>query len=149
MFNSDTFKELYAYNLFANTQLLPQVMQSQAPQNAKTIKLMAHILNAQTIWNARMMRAQQAFGPWQEQDPKHFEETMHSAHQNSLYVIEHANLTDTLQYTNSLGNTYVNTFSEVLFHVINHSTYHRAQIASDLKQMGITPAVTDYIAYKR
>ena len=37
----------------------------------------------------------------------------------------------------------------MLFHFVNHSTYHRGQIASNLKEHGIEPLVTDYIFYKR
>ena len=33
--------------------------------------------------------------------------------------------------------------------VINHSTYHRAQIAQKVKALGGKPAVTDYIVYQR
>ena len=33
----------------------------------------------------------------------------------------------------------------VLRHVVNHSTYHRGQVASKLKRLGIEPPATDYI----
>ncbi len=33
----------------------------------------------------------------------------------------------------------------VLRHVVNHSTYHRGQIASKLKRFGVEPPVTDFI----
>ena len=51
--------------------------------------------------------------------------------------------------TNSKGETFSNKIKDILFHIINHSTYHRAQIATDLKQNGIEPINTDYIFYKR
>jgi uncharacterized damage-inducible protein DinB len=31
--------------------------------------------------------------------------------------------------------------------VVNHSTYHRGQAASMLRQMGIAPAATDLLRY--
>ncbi|WP_081413715.1 DinB family protein [Eisenibacter elegans] len=36
----------------------------------------------------------------------------------------------------------VNSAQEVFFHIINNSTYHRAQIATELKQQGINPLAT-------
>jgi uncharacterized damage-inducible protein DinB len=42
-----------------------------------------------------------------------------------------------------------NDIKSIIFHVINHSTYHRGQIASEFKQNGLDPMVTDYILYKR
>jgi uncharacterized damage-inducible protein DinB len=34
-------------------------------------------------------------------------------------------------------------------HVVNHSTYHRGQIAAFIRQFGIKPPQTDYIAFAR
>jgi len=34
-------------------------------------------------------------------------------------------------------------------HVVNHSTYHRGQIAAFIRQFGIAPPSTDYIAFAR
>ena len=36
---------------------------------------------------------------------------------------------------------------EVLRHVVNHGTYHRGQVATLVRQLGGTPAGTDYITY--
>ena len=33
----------------------------------------------------------------------------------------------------------------VFRHVVNHSTYHRGQVASKLKRLGVEPPVTDFI----
>ncbi|HET9131583.1 MAG TPA: DinB family protein [Terriglobia bacterium] len=34
-------------------------------------------------------------------------------------------------------------------HLANHSTYHRGQITTMLRQLGVTPVSTDLIAYYR
>lgn len=34
-------------------------------------------------------------------------------------------------------------------HIVNHSTYHRGQIAAFIRQFGIDPPSTDYIVYAR
>jgi uncharacterized damage-inducible protein DinB len=52
-------------------------------------------------------------------------------------------------YKNSSGNKYENTIREIITHVINHSTYHRGQIAMELRSLGVDPPQTDYIAYCR
>jgi uncharacterized damage-inducible protein DinB len=33
----------------------------------------------------------------------------------------------------------------VLRHVVNHSTYHRGQVAAKLRRLGVEPAATDFI----
>ena len=52
-------------------------------------------------------------------------------------------------YVNSKGKEYSNTLMQIITHVINHSTYHRAQIASLLKSENINPPYTDYIGFFR
>jgi uncharacterized damage-inducible protein DinB len=42
-----------------------------------------------------------------------------------------------------------NTIKDILFHMINHSTHHRAQIAMDMRNNKLEPLPLDYIFYKR
>jgi uncharacterized damage-inducible protein DinB len=39
------------------------------------------------------------------------------------------------------------TLGETLLQVVNHSTYHRGQINSRLRELGGTPPMTDFIAW--
>lgn len=52
-------------------------------------------------------------------------------------------------YKTSKGDAFQNTVKDILFHIINHSTYHRGQIAANCKEYGIEPLMSDYIFYKR
>jgi len=47
------------------------------------------------------------------------------------------------------GEKLANNIKDIVVHVINHSTYHRAQIALLVRQSGGEPAKTDYIVYQR
>ncbi len=58
-------------------------------------------------------------------------------------------LTLSHSYINSKGNKYTNTLDQVMTHVINPPTYHRAQIALLLRTENIQPPYTDYIGYFR
>jgi uncharacterized damage-inducible protein DinB len=44
---------------------------------------------------------------------------------------------------------FTNTIKDILFHIINHSTNHRGQIAVDFRNNGLEPLVLDYVFYKR
>ena len=39
--------------------------------------------------------------------------------------------------------------AQMLRHVVNHSTYHRGQVTTILRQLGVPPPSTDLIAYYR
>ncbi|MDX2132205.1 MAG: DinB family protein [Planctomycetota bacterium] len=52
-------------------------------------------------------------------------------------------------YTSSEGVTYVSTVGEILTHVLNHSTYHRGQVARLVRECGGQRASTDFILMSR
>lgn len=141
------FKDLFAYNLDANTKLIPLLVQYDAP--AKALQLFSHVLNAQQVWNNRILPQQTPFGVWQEQPATDFSAINTRNHEHTLQILDTVHLETVLAYQNSQGASFQNKVHEILFQVINHSTYHRAQIASIMKQSGITPVATDYILYKR
>jgi len=52
-------------------------------------------------------------------------------------------------YRDLRGNPYSQPLWQQMQHVANHSTYHRGQITTMLRQLGVTPVPTDLIAYYR
>ncbi|MBY0262117.1 MAG: DinB family protein [Phycisphaerales bacterium] len=54
-----------------------------------------------------------------------------------------------MQYTSTEGSAFASTLTDICTHVVNHSSYHRGQIAMLVAHAGIKPAVTDYIALTR
>ena len=56
-----------------------------------------------------------------------------------------ADLVRTIAYVNSKGQRWDSPIEDVLVHVLMHGAYHRGQIASALREAGVTPPYTDYI----
>jgi len=57
-------------------------------------------------------------------------------------------LNATLTFTFMSGKPGAHRLSDLLVHVANHSTYHRGQVASMLRQAGVVPASTDFVNYR-
>ncbi|HNM15862.1 MAG TPA: DinB family protein, partial [bacterium] len=55
----------------------------------------------------------------------------------------------TITYKTMNGQPYQSTVHDILTHILNHSTYHRGQIAMEVRKAGGTPAQTDYITFCR
>jgi uncharacterized damage-inducible protein DinB len=54
------------------------------------------------------------------------------------------------KYNNLEGKEFTNTRAEAILHCVNHSSYHRGQLISMLRQLGFTQLFsTDYISYCR
>ena len=142
-------KELFDYYHHTNKEYIEIIgAHRQLPERIRV--LMSHILNAQAIWIDRIMEEDQArFTVWQlHSDP------LLLAIQNSLisatdYIFKEIDLEKEIFYFNSKGKKFQNRVKDILFHIINHGTHHRAQIAMLLSQQNIIPPTNDYIFWKR
>ena len=143
------FNDLFEYNHHMNQKVIQSFSHHSDKASEKSVKFINHLLNAHQIWNNRIDPKEEVSSIWQIHSLGKLKEMDTYNFERSLEILEKINLDAELEYTNTKGATFNNKVKEVLFHVINHSTYHRAQIASDFKESGITPEVTDYIVYKR
>jgi uncharacterized damage-inducible protein DinB len=56
-------------------------------------------------------------------------------------------VTNDLSWTTAAGATHTRPLWQPVMHLVNHTTYHRGQVASLLRQMGYAPPSTDLIAF--
>ena len=114
----------------------------------RNLKLLSHIVNVQQVWNNRINYKELKYKPW---DIHPIEEIL-SINQNnikeSLKIITELDIDQFIDYTLSNGQQFRHTIRDILFHVINHSSYHRGQVATEFKVQGLEPLMTDYIYYK-
>lgn len=140
------FKELFVYNNHYNTKLAQSIIVNQNAASTKTIKLFSHILNAHQIWNSRIVGETSTFGVWDIHDPADFDSLIETNHINSKSILDTFSLRDQIQYSKDKGQKKIH---DVLFHIINHSTYHRGQIATNFRKNGLEPIATDYIFFEK
>lgn len=67
---------------------------------------------------------------------------------HTLKIHFHVNILDKISFTVK-GQKFDSSMQDILFHIINQSTYHRGQIAMEFRNSGIEPINTEYILYKR
>jgi uncharacterized damage-inducible protein DinB len=147
----DHFIHLFKYNDWATRQTAESIMNLKK-KNRKSEELLSHIISAQKIWLNRILSKDIVIDPWQMLTQKELvpQSTPVTADWiNLLEGIKEKDFERRIEYTNSKGKKFVNTLKDIIVHVINHSTYHRAQIALLIRQSGGEPAKTDYIVYQR
>jgi uncharacterized damage-inducible protein DinB len=147
----DHFIHLFKYNDWATREAANSLVILNK-KDEKLNELLSHIMSAQKIWLNRTLERDTQTNPWE----KH---TVQECINQSIKVTaEWINLLESLKemdierridYTNTKSEKFSNTIKDIVMHVINHSTYHRAQIAQKVKALGGKPAVTDYIVYQR
>ena len=143
------FEDLYAYHRWANEVML-STMTEEPPA---AVALFSHLLNAHFVWLDRIENQPPVYDVWQEHPVADLADLSEQAYQRTLRLLrseKHStDLGNIVRYQNTGGAGFWNTVQEILTHVSNHTTHHRAQVARELRQHGIAPPATDYIYYQR
>ncbi|MCF2218944.1 damage-inducible protein DinB [Chryseobacterium sp. PS-8] len=140
--------DLFEYTYHFNKEMIKIISENLEKVDEKTIILINHTLNAQQIWNSRILN-EKSFEVWQINSFENLNGINQQNFNKSLEIVQKFHPDQKIEYQNSGGTKFENTVFEMLFQAINHSTYHRGQINTLLKQSGITSVLTDYIFYKR
>ncbi len=152
------------YNFWANQRLTKyitehcsaeQVDQEIASSFPSLKKTLLHIYGAESIWLQRLIG----------DSPKVWKGSSFSGGVNELaeeissvnlefiafaQSCGEAFLLSPFKYNNLEGKEFTNSRSEVILHCVNHSTFHRGQLITILRQLGFTQLLsTDYITYCR
>jgi len=143
------FNQLFDYNFYCNKKLIEECQKLENVPD-RTMELFSHILNAHHIWNARILGKKIEYDVFQLQSPKDWGDIHYENQRSSFEIITNVDdLEKRLDYENTEGRLFTNTIQDMLFHIINHSTHHRAQISIDFRNNAIEPLVMDYAFYKR
>jgi uncharacterized damage-inducible protein DinB len=145
------FTQLINYDRYANELILNAIIEANEPE--KPVQLMAHMLAAQQVWYKRCNELP-AFGGtiWPDWKADSFEQLIIGNHTKWITFLNNtddANFEKQITYQNLKGETFSNKLSDILAHLINHGTHHRAQAGQLLKLEGVGLPITDYIFYLR
>lgn len=147
----ETLNQLWLYNDWANQAIIGQFEKHNTKMPANCLHLFSHMVNTQSVWLSRMNGSVQTLAAWDD----HQIETCKLMHQEASMGLKQQlgllpdQLAEVIEYSNSTGNTYQNSRHDILIHVFNHGTYHRAQIATEMRKNGLQPFNTDYINFVR
>lgn len=152
-----------SYNLWANQRIIEMVapitdqqFEQEILSSFPSVKLtLLHIWDAQLIWLSRMQGTSPAFFPSEEftGDRQAVIDGLAANSTDYLDFVKKLNpnkLTESCNYKTISGKIMMQTYAELIMHCMNHSTYHRGQILTMLRQLGYSSfKPTDYIYYLR
>jgi uncharacterized damage-inducible protein DinB len=151
---------LYAYNQWANRKSVnaagslsaEQLHQDLGNSHASVFGTLVHILWAEWRWLGRWLAPTEGPGP----DPTACENLgtlrrrwaeVERAQAAFLNRINPSGLAEPLSYENPPGTTWTYPLSQTLQHLVNHSSYHRGQVMTLLRQLGAEPVATDLLVF--
>jgi uncharacterized damage-inducible protein DinB len=140
-------QRLFAYDDWANHEVLRSFQASANPPE-RSIQLLAHILSAERLWLERLQEIPQTYPVWPDfnlSQCKSEAAALSQLWENYLTGLSSDKLSEEVHYKNSKGESWANSIEDILTHVVMHSTYHRGQIAANMRATGNVPAYTDFI----
>ena len=141
------FQRLLAYDAWANREALLSLRASGAPPRM-ALRVLSHLVGAGRLWLARLEGSRdKPPAVWPELS---LEEGASGVEElarrwTGFSGLDGSGLARPVSYTNSKGEPWTSSVQDILMHVVLHGSYHRGQIASELRAAGFTPAYTDYI----
>jgi uncharacterized damage-inducible protein DinB len=144
------FSKLYHYNAWSNKRVL-NCLKRQDIRDEKILTLMGHIVAALFLWLHRIKGLPapdvKLWGTYT------LDQLLVMSEDATKQWIDFVESTDNfdreLTYRNYVNEPYTNNVENIMIHLVNHSSYHRAQIAMLLRQKGFEPINTDFITYDR
>ena len=145
----DFFEDLLKYNFIENEKIISFFEINEGKISKKAEVLFSHLVGAQNIWNHRILNNPPMFGIWEPFPLSELKLLNNNNLETSRNILENDVLERVIEYKNSKGKIFENSLKHIIFHYINHSTYHRAKIANEIKNSGLEAISSDYIFYKR
>ena len=160
--DSADIRTLYEYDRWANARVLDAVAKLSKDQFTKDMgssmrsirDTLVHVLSGERVWLARWNGS----SPRTMMDPKSLPtvEALRAAwvELEREFVAFLGPLTDdrlrgVLAYKTTEGKPYAQPLWQQMAHLANHSTYHRGQVTTMLRQLGAAPIGTDLITFFR
>jgi uncharacterized damage-inducible protein DinB len=147
-----TIQKMYEHLNWANQRIF-ETLQSIEDENQEVWRLFSHILNAEKVWITRLRGMDSSQLPiWSEVDIEICAELVKQNEESFTAFFTNLANTDLdkiISYTNSKGREFKNSVRDILTHVALHGQYHRGQINSRLRVVGIEPINIDFITFVR
>ena len=153
-------EELYRYNRWANDRMFEAVSSLTKEEFTKDLAsshpsvrdTLTHIVWAEWIWLQR----------WKGTSPQVVFDANDFPHAGTLQArwvdveieqrafiqtVTTGALLEPVQYVNLQGQTWRYPLWRQMYHVVNHSSYHRGQLTTMLRQLAARPVPTDFLVF--
>lgn len=152
--------DLTAYNVWANHQIIvwikdksPEILTQKIPSSFSTIKsTFLHIWNAERFWLSFLKHLE--FEPFRKEFDENFEAFFEGIINQSLKfeTFAHSLTEEQLEENRTIDTPWLKGTLPVydyIQHAMNHSTYHRGQLITMGRMLGLeNPPNTDFTNYK-
>jgi len=158
--NSQDIRTTYAFNRWANHRVLSDAssltkddfIRDVGTSHTSVQGTLVHILWAEWLWLRRWngQSPKQVFAPADYAEVRALEtewKNVERDQQRFLAELTDEKLATQVAYENLQGQRWEYSLGHMMQHVVNHSSYHRGQVVTLLRQMGLVPRPTDLLVF--
>ncbi|MBX2844677.1 MAG: hypothetical protein KTR13_00570 [Saprospiraceae bacterium] len=136
------------FNHWANSQYI-QSISNDGITNDKIHWWMSHNLNAQHTWQCRLQNKATKYKVFQVHPMNDWQAIEDDIYQEGLHLLDTIDLDQDFNYQSTSGTKYQDKVKDVFLHFVDHSSYHRGQIAAKYRELGLEPLRTNFIHWTR
>ena len=147
----DAMRRMWDHAAWADALLL-SALEAMQPPPPLAWREYAHVLGAESVWLDRLLRRKARFPVWPELsvgEASALAASLREEYAGYVAALQSDTLDTRVAYVNSAGQTFETAVSDILLQVFLHGQYHRGKINLMLRQGGMPPTPTDYIAFAR
>jgi uncharacterized damage-inducible protein DinB len=143
--------DLMSHMRWADT-LIADALERDAPNDAESARLFAHIASVEHLWYARVQGQPATYAVW---PPLTVTEARAVAAEHAdlfshlVGAADATALARRVHYRNSAGLDFHSSVAQIVTHTAMHGSHHRGQILRQLRAAGIEPPYVDYIQFSR
>jgi len=144
-------RRLMAHMRWADS-LTGDALQRNAPDDAESVRLFAHVASVEHLWYARIHERPAEHAIWPSfglADARSVAATHADLFERLLAGANDSDLARTVPYRNSAGRSFKSSVGDIVTHVAMHGSHHRGQLVRRLRTLGHEPPYIDYIQFTR
>ena len=142
------FLDKFDYDFRSNVRWIETLQKHEDELTDFVLKSFSHIINVHHIWIHRILELPAESHTWDVLPLDYWEKLTHENHMKTEDYLEKNEFDGKIEYTSEEGVPLEKDIVDILYHILNHSNYHRAQIALELRKNGIQPPVFNFISFK-
>jgi uncharacterized damage-inducible protein DinB len=160
--NVEEVRELFDYNAWANRRMFDALAQLPAEQYTRDLKssfgsihgTLCHIVWAEQLWLHRWLGKAPPGSPQGRDlaglaDARARWEEIDAARAVFIGGFTEARLQEGVTIQPSSGGAYTHSFRQMVLHTVDHSSYHRGQVVTMLRQLEVKPPSTGLMGFYR
>lgn len=153
---------LIAYSAWATNRVFDAIAAMPEAEITRDMKsshrsihgTLVHMISAERIWLGRLLGRPEADVLTERDAPTLA--SLRTVWEQAGYDMAHylgtvndRSLQETLTAPSPKGGSFTHQISQVIAHIVDHSTYHRGQVITLMRQMGVVPPNTGMISFFR